>query len=603
MSRPAEYLVAVLVTVFVTTMLLTLGSAAVATRWDCGAWPAPSGFTSGFDMFLGRETRMATEGGCHPAEQTAWITLIAVLVLVVFVGLLITVWWARYRASDKYFIKKLRARRGFAGASELQRALTSKAVRRRAKTLRPDVGKKAKATDVAWKVGTARGVEVFVSIEDSVIVIGPPRSGKGFRFVINAILDWPGPLITTSTRNDNLAATMAMREKVGRVTVFDPQRLSGVRSTTKISPLTGCENAMVATQRADALVNGSGLSKSGENAVWAGEARKILARLLLAAAVDGRDVTTLARWGSSPSQAEEAIEILENAGPRGWAQSLSSVIHDDDDKLRGNKWFGVSGAIEPLEIPEIAEAMTPRDGDDVFDPDDFLNGRNTLYLIGTKSGAGAAGGYLAALLDDIVEQARRRALSMPNSRLSPPLGLILDEIANIFTWPALPTVMADGGGVGISPLVVLQARSQAETAWSRAEMDSVFSSATAKMLLGGSGDVSLLRDLEALLGTHQEDRRSHSWNEQGTSVSVQKEKLALMTPEELRRMPTTIGLLIYRNIRPVVLDLDAWIERRDAKHVKRGKKATEQAQREVFIEQNVQRRAERRGEMVETSGD
>ncbi|MFP3589782.1 TraM recognition domain-containing protein, partial [Paraburkholderia sp. SIMBA_055] len=83
--------------------------------------------------------------------------------------------------------------------------------------------------------------------------------------------------------------------------------------------------------------------------------------------------------------------------------------------------------------------------------------------------------------DDIVEQARRRALSLPGSRLDPPLGLILDEIANIFSWPSLPTIMADGGGIGISPLVVLQARTQAETAWSRAEMDSVFSAATAKM--------------------------------------------------------------------------------------------------------------------------
>lgn len=35
-------------------------------------------------------------------------------------------------------------------------------------------------------------------------VIGPPRSGKGLHIVIPAILDAPGPVVTTSTRPDNL---------------------------------------------------------------------------------------------------------------------------------------------------------------------------------------------------------------------------------------------------------------------------------------------------------------------------------------------------------------------------------------------------------------
>ncbi|MFM9597812.1 TraM recognition domain-containing protein, partial [Streptomyces scabiei] len=83
-------------------------------------------------------------------------------------------------------------------------------------------------------------------------------------------------------------------------------------------------------------------------------------------------------------------------------------------------------------------------------------------LIGTKSGAGAAGGFLAAMLDDIVETARRKALASPSSRIDPPLGLILDEIANIFSWPMLPSLMSDGGGRGICVVVVLQARRQAE---------------------------------------------------------------------------------------------------------------------------------------------
>jgi type IV secretory pathway TraG/TraD family ATPase VirD4 len=288
--------------------------------------------------------------------------------------------------------------------------------------------------------------------------------------------------------------------------------------------------------------------------------------------------------------AAEAVDILEQHGPPGWATSLDAVLHDDE-RLLGNKWFGVSGAVAPLRIPAIAEAMTPLPGERAFDPIEFLSGKNTLYLIGTKTGAGAAGGYLAALLDDIVEQARRRALSMPGSRLDPPLGLILDEIANIFVWPALPTVMADGGGIGISPLVVLQARTQAETAWSAAEMHSVFSAATAKLLLGGSTDTAFLKDMAELLGDREIDRRSHSYSDQGTSMSVQRERQALVTIEEMRRMPQRLGLLVYRNIRPVLLALDAWIDRADARDIRAAKASTETAQREVFAEQASQAQA------------
>lgn len=601
MGHRGQVVVGALLVVTASLIIVTAGAGMIATAVQCGRWAPPSGFWSGIAAVTGDTSGFETEGGCTPTRGGTIVALVIALLLLLLLAFVAAWLWFRWRESTAYFVRDLLLRRGFARRAELSRTLSSRAARKRAKILRPDLGRSAAATDVAWKVGSSRGMELFVSIEDSVIVVGPPRSGKGFRFIINAILDWPGPLITTSTRNDNLAATLAIRSRVGTATVFDPQKLSGVRTTTKVAPLMGCEDPMTATQRGAALVAGAGHSASGNNAEWAGMSGEILAQLLMAAALDGRDVQTLARWGSSPAQAEEAVEILERSGPPGWGASLSGVLHDDDDKLRGNKWFGVSAAVRPLRIPEIAEAMTVRDGEEQFDPYAFLDGSNTLYLIGTKTGAGAAGGYLAALLDDIVESARRRALSMPNSRLSPPLGLILDEIANIFSWPALPTVMADGGGVGISPLVVLQARSQAETAWSQAEMHSVFSAATARILLGGSTDVPFLRDMQELIGQRDEERRSRSYSESGVSTSVQPERQALMSPVEMRRMPQRLGLLSYRTVRPVLLQLDAWIDRRDAADIKAGKRVTEADQRVVFEEQTSQRRRARG--QVSSGGD
>ena len=46
------------------------------------------------------------------------------------------------------------------------------------------------------------GQGVWASVEVSILVLGPPRLGKGLHVVINAILDAPAAVITTATRPD-----------------------------------------------------------------------------------------------------------------------------------------------------------------------------------------------------------------------------------------------------------------------------------------------------------------------------------------------------------------------------------------------------------------
>jgi type IV secretion system protein VirD4 len=436
---------------------------------------------------------------------------------------------------------------------------------------------------VGWRVGRSRGMDVFVSIEDSVALEGPPRSGKGYRVLISAILDWSGPLITTSTTNDNLTATLRMRQDRGTVHVFDPQGLSGIRHPIRISPLAGCTDPLVAMQRGTAIITGTALGSSTTNGEWAQASGVVLGRLLHAAAVGGRTIEDIYDWGSSPALARTAVDVLRSDGAPGWGDSLEATI-SGDEKLVSSIWFGVQGAVAPLAVPQIRDTLMPRPGDPVFDPREFLDAANTLYLIGSSSGASAMGGFLGALLDDIVEVARTTALATPGARLTHPLGLILDEIANMFRWAALPRTMADGGGRGICTFVVLQALSQAETSWSKAEADTIWAAATAKVLLGGASHVDHLRDVEALLGTRDTHRTQRSWSTEktGHTTTEQHERRPLMSVDEIRRMPPTVGLLAYRNRRGVLLDLAGWDERRDAAQIRTGKRHTEAEQHAVF---------------------
>lgn len=579
LSRVLAGAIAILIVLGFATAVI----AEAVTQLICGARPEPTGVLSGLSLAItGNPATYTVPAGCSlPVWQIRVADLLLVLA-VAAIAIVALVAYQRHRQSDRSFITDLRLRPGFAPTNEVKAHLSAKAVLRRAGQLRPDLARPT-ATDVGWRVGRSRGMDVFVSIEDSVALEGPPRSGKGYRVLISAILDWSGPLITTSTTNDNLTATLRMRQNRGTVHVVDPQGLSGIRNPIRISPLAGCTDPLVAMQRGTAIITGTALGSSTTNGEWAQASGVVLGRLLHAAAVGGRTIEDIYDWGSSPALARTAVDVLRSDGAPGWGDSLEATI-SGDEKLVSSIWFGVQGAVAPLAVPQIRDTLMPRPGDPVFDPPEFLDAANTLYLIGSSSGASAMGGFLGALLDDIVEVARTSALASPGARLSHPLGLILDEIANMFRWAALPRTMADGGGRGICTFVVLQALSQAETSWSKAEADTIWAAATAKVLLGGASHVDHLRDVEALLGTRDTHRTQRSWSTQnaGHTTSEQYERRPLMSVDEIRRMPPTVGLLAYRNRRGVLLDLAGWDERRDAAAIRTGKRHTEAEQHAVF---------------------
>lgn len=556
------------------------------TAWTCGSRPSATAPFSGVWLALtGDPAAYLSVPGCAVPVLQIRIADAAALLLIAALAVWALLAWARYQQSDAKFVADLRRRPGFATPAEVRRHLSASSVLRRGHILRPGAERVA-ASDVGWRVGQAHGTDVYVSIEDSVALEGPPRSGKGYRVLISAILDWSGPLVTTSTTNDNLTATMRMRRQRGEVFVFDPQDLSGIRETVRIDPIAGCEDPLVAVQRGAAIVTGTALGASATNQEWAAAAATVLSRLLHAAAVGGRDVTDLHEWGSTPALARAAVDILRSDGAQGWGDGLEAVLVGDE-KLRSSTWFGVQAAVAPLAIPQIREALRPTPGGRRFEPEAFLAGQNTLYLLGSGSGSGAMGGFLSAVLDDVVEVARRKALASPGARLGEPLGLILDEIANLFRWAALPRVMADGGGRGICTFVVLQALSQAETAWSRAEADTIWGAATAKVLLGGAAGVAHLRDIETLLGYRERRRTQRSWSTEraGLQTSEHHERLPLMSADEIRRLPHDVGLLAYRNRRAVLLDLNAWDHRKDARAIQTAKGLTESEQQGVFAEQ------------------
>jgi type IV secretion system protein VirD4 len=215
----------------------------------------------------------------HPADPasalgsvglTTWVYSLVVLLMVAALvtrGLMLG---RRVGAIKHKSSHDSRRHAGVATGRDVRAVASQKALLSRARTLRPYLDR-PESSDIGYLLGRSRGQRAWASVEDSILLLGPPRSGKGLHVVINAILDAPGAVITTATRPDNIAATLTERKRRGPVAVFDPQRLAeGLPAGLRWSPVRGCEDPLTAMIRAAGLASG----------YWALDRRRGVGRLL-----------------------------------------------------------------------------------------------------------------------------------------------------------------------------------------------------------------------------------------------------------------------------------------------------------------------------------
>lgn len=538
----------------------------------------PAGSLGAGLTVLAHPAQPATALHAPGLNPVAYWTVVAVLLL--SIGLVAWLVMRPVRAQSGGSDPRRRA--GLATGIEINRVASGRALRRRAATLRPSLHKPA-PSEVGYLLGRAKGRQVWASVEDSTLLIGPPRSGKGLHIVINAILDAPGPVVTTSTRPDNLTVTLTARERIGPVAVFDPQRLApGLPAGLRWSPVRGCDDPLTAMIRAAGLAAGTGLGSGGVEGggFWEGKTAAAIQALLHAAALDGRDARTLYQWALNPTAAADAVHILQTdaRAAEGWADSLGSMI-DSDPRTRDSIWQGVGLAFNALADPRVLDAVTPRKGED-FDPDAFLREHGTLYLLATGAGAGASAALVAAFIEDLTEVGRRHAARSPGARLDPPLLLALDEIGNLAPLPSLPILMADGGGTGITTLTVLQSMAQARQKWGENSAAAIWDAAIVKIILGGASHSRDLQDLSTLIGERDETTDSTT-TDPGGGRSHQRSirRVPILPPDALRTMPFGTGTVLLRAAPPILADLRPWTERPDAAQLTVQRREIEQALR------------------------
>ena len=391
-----------------------------------------------------------------------------------------------------------------------------------------------------------------VPLEEHVLVMAPPRSGKT-GWLARVILHYPGPVLSTTTRPDVYTLTSGLRDRRrGPIAVFNPQGIGGITATSTFrwSPVEGCEDRAVAIRRADAFANA--LPQEGENRFFQTSARAYMRAMFHAAALAGGDMRLVAEWARTGTKggAEEAERILRAHGAGDWASELAQ-LRGKAEKTNATNEMVMGQMIGFMADPALAGSVLP-DHDDL-NLATFLRESGTLYMIADPSGneEPPLAPLFAALATEVHHTAARIGQASPGGRLDPPLLMALDEIVQVCPLP-LPSLLADSGGKGIQIIPVVHGEAQLRTRWKRDGAQAVLDVCGVKVWLPGITDPDTLETASKLCG-------KAAYNERGQEHDSRHE---VQSPDMIRQLPARFALVIRGGLRPVVARLPmAWKDR------------------------------------------
>lgn len=475
-----------------------------------------------------------------------------------------------------------RAARVLAAGGELV-GISPKDAARRAAFLRPGV-ELTTGDDLGVLLGeTLRGrQQVRMGWEDVGVGIAGPRTGKSTTIGIPAIVGAPGAVVATSNKADLHDATRALREKLGRVWLFDPQSIVGLTAGAEwwVNLLSSVKSPAGARQLAGHFTAATTDAGARTDAYFDTEGRELLATYLLAAALGGGDLLHVAEWLANDTD-RTPVRLLEEQGQTVAARQAMRYMEltpKQKDGLYGTARKLVAVLSEPAYAAWVTPASRIRflvDGQRIvreplpetrirvpeFDPAAFVQSTgDTLYAL-SMEGPAAATALTTALVAQVFEAGERAASRMaPHRRLPTPLLFILDEAANVCRIRELPDLYSHFGSRGLPVLSILQSWSQGVEVWGESGMKKLWSASNVKWYGGGVSEAGFLNELSTLIGQRDLKRRSASGSRQGSSWSESWTKEPIYSPAELAALPRGRAILLSSGNEPTVLRLVPWME-------------------------------------------
>lgn len=402
---------------------------------------------------------------------------------------------------------------------------------------------------------------VATEARHSVLVIGPTQSGKTTGLAVPAILEWRGPIVATSVKDDLAAHTFGWRSTVGPCAFFDPTYAASIpnpAARTGWSPISACEDWTGAQKMAGWLVESTpGRAGMADAAFWYTTAGKQLAPLLLAAGRGGYTMGDVARWTDS-QEFSEPLRLLQLSGDDQAAVALSACAAREE-RIRSSIATTLETVLAPFSDPVVSGATARTD----LSIRQILTTDGTLYLCGPTHEQQRVQGLFAALVSTVIAD----AITLTGERsgpLDPPLLLVLDEVANIAPIRDLDTLASTGAGLGIQLVTVCQDLAQLAARYNPDRARTIANNHRAKLLLTGVSDLGTLDLMSGLAGEQavREATTTHDLRNGGRTRATTTTLRRLAPTDALRRVEPGRAVLIYGHLPPARIRLRPWFRDR-----------------------------------------
>ena len=351
-------------------------------------------------------------------------------------------------------------------------------------------------------VGTAEGREVALRSGHSLLVLGPARSGKTSAVTIPAVLEWPGPVVATSTAGDLVDRTIGWRSRQGDVHVYDPLGTTRYH-TSGWSPLAGCETWSGATRTAwDLAMAGKAAvgTGSGVGEFWFSSAARSLAPYLFAAAGSDRTMEDVARWIDTEER-DEVLAELRTVEPD--AAVAHAATFRREAAARSSLFHVMQQIVGAYLDPRVAKSAHHHE---IVCAELLDGGPHTLYITAPHHDQARVRPLFAALVRQMLAAVHEQ-VARTRRPLDAPLLLVLDDAANIAPVEDLATLAATSAAAGMQVVTVFHDRTEIDVRYGP-DAPAVLDNHRAKLLLGPCGldtaDLSQLPAGEAVLS--YEDR-------------------------------------------------------------------------------------------------
>ncbi|MGY4542564.1 type IV secretion system protein VirD4 [Arthrobacter sp. UYNi723] len=508
-------------------------------------------------------------GGVLWPGASTWILIVLAVIAVVGAGMLSALFGSKKHRDD-----------GLPRYKDLEKRMGKKAALAKAKQ---SLELPADATEEEMIVALCKldGQTLYVQHEDSMWVFAPQRSGKTLFLAVGIILDAPGAVIATSTKNDLPMLTAVARQRKGDVTVFDLQDISGWPNKIRWNVIDGCEDPDEALARAKAWAGAQPMGNVKNGDFFNSKASAVLGRFLHAAALAGKSIEDVVRWTNNFSD-KEPLDILEDHNaPAAFSARLSALTTSRAGETVDSIQETLAGLLEPLSSPKAMHTLSPAKGEG-FDMETFLAKPNTIYLL-TDGERSPVAPLVAMFADFMFRKAQRISQGMPGGRLWPVLTMVLDEAPNVAAIPDMAGALSDSGGRGIRIIGFSQSFAQNRQRWGSEAATAIRGTSSIRLFLPGLEELDELDKIARAAGTTRKERVSTSQGRGGSSRTTSEEERPVIRGNEIQQLPVGEAFMHYSNVAPARVKLMPWWERPDADQIRTDKAAAAEIVRRIQV--------------------